>query len=82
MALILNSVEFMSKDPTQEVFLIAKRNSGSRLKFLTALLDACIIFKDPIYWESYKNVHRFVFDKMINKGVGEWYPLMTREGDS
>ena len=47
---------------------------------LTALLDACIMFKDPIYWESYKNVHRFVFDKMINKGVGEWYPLMTREG--
>jgi mannose 2-epimerase len=47
---------------------------------LTALLDACIMFKDPVYWESYENVHRFVFDKMINKGVGEWYPLMTREG--
>jgi mannobiose 2-epimerase len=47
---------------------------------LTALLDACIMFKDRVYWESYKNVHRFVFDKMINKGVGEWYPLMTREG--
>jgi len=48
---------------------------------LTALLDAYIMFKDPVYWESYLNVHRFVFDKMINKGVGEWYPLMTREGD-
>jgi mannobiose 2-epimerase len=47
---------------------------------LTALLDAYIMFKDPRYWESYKNVHRFVFNKMINKGVGEWYPLMTREG--
>jgi mannose/cellobiose epimerase-like protein (N-acyl-D-glucosamine 2-epimerase family) len=47
---------------------------------LTALLDAYIMFNDPVYWESYKNVHRFVFDKMINKGVGEWYPLMTREG--
>jgi mannose 2-epimerase len=47
---------------------------------LTALLDAYIMFKDPVYWESYKYVHRFVFDKMINKGVGEWYPLMTREG--
>jgi mannobiose 2-epimerase len=47
---------------------------------LTALLDAFIMFKDPVYWEGYKNVHRFVFDKMINKGVGEWYPLMTREG--
>ena len=48
---------------------------------LTALLDAWLIFKDPRYWESYKNVHRFVFDKMINKGVGEWYPLLTREGE-
>lgn len=47
---------------------------------LTGLLDAYIMFKDPGYLESYKNVHRFVFDKMINKGVGEWYPLMTREG--
>lgn len=48
---------------------------------LTAMLDAYLIFGDPIFWESYKNVHRFVFDKMINKGVGEWFPLMTREGE-
>jgi len=48
---------------------------------LTALLDAYIMFRDPVYWESYKNVRRFVFDKMINKGVGEWYPLLTREGE-
>jgi mannobiose 2-epimerase len=48
---------------------------------LTALLDAYIMFRDPVYWESYKNVHRFVFDKMINKRVGEWYPLLTREGE-
>jgi len=47
---------------------------------LTGLLDAFIMFRDPVYLESYKNVHRFVFDIMINKGVGEWYPLMTREG--
>ena len=47
---------------------------------LTALLDAYIMFEDLLYWESYKNVHRFVFDKVINKGVGEWYPLLTREG--
>jgi mannobiose 2-epimerase len=47
---------------------------------LTAMLDAYIMFRDPVYWESYKNVHRFVFDKVINKKVGEWYPLLTREG--
>jgi len=48
---------------------------------LTGLLDAFLMFKEPAYWESYVLVHRFVFDKMINKGVGEWYPLMTREGE-
>jgi len=47
---------------------------------LTALLAGYLMFGDPIYLDSYFNVHRFVFDKMINKGVGEWYPLLTREG--
>ena len=48
---------------------------------LIGLLDACLMFKDPVYWKAYRNVHRFVFDKMINKGVGEWWPLLTRKGD-
>ena len=48
---------------------------------LTALLDAYLMFKNPEYWLAYQNVHRFVFDKMINKGVGEWYPLLTRQGE-
>lgn len=48
---------------------------------LIGLLDAVIIFGDEKYWEAYKNVHRFVFDKVINKGVGEWYPLLTRRGE-
>jgi len=48
---------------------------------LIGLLDAYMIFKDEKFWEAYKNVHRFVFDKMINREVGEWFPLMTREGE-
>jgi len=48
---------------------------------LTALLDAYILFGDEKYWDAYKNVHRFVFDKVINKGVGEWYPLLSRRGE-
>jgi len=48
---------------------------------LIGLLDAYLIFRNPVFWDSYKNVHRFVFDKVINKGVGEWYPLLTRQGD-
>jgi mannose/cellobiose epimerase-like protein (N-acyl-D-glucosamine 2-epimerase family) len=48
---------------------------------LIGMLDAFLMFNDPDYWDAYKNVHRFVFDKMINKGVGEWYPLLTRSGE-
>ncbi len=48
---------------------------------LIGLLDAVILLGDEKYWEGYKNVHRFVFDKVINKTVGEWYPLLSRKGE-
>ena len=48
---------------------------------LIGMLDGVILFRDEKYWEAYKNVHRFVFDKVINKGVGEWYALLTRKGE-
>lgn len=48
---------------------------------LTGLLDGVIMFGDENYWNAYKNVHRFVFDKVINKGIGEWYALLSRKGE-
>ena len=48
---------------------------------LIGMLDGVILLNDEKYWEAYKNVHRFVFDKVINKEVGEWYPLLTRKGE-
>jgi len=48
---------------------------------LIGMLDGVILFGDKRYWEAYKNVHRFVFDKVINKDVGEWYALLTRNGE-
>lgn len=48
---------------------------------LTGLLDAFFMFRDEKYWEDYRNVHRFVFDKMINREAGEWFPLLTRKGE-
>jgi mannobiose 2-epimerase len=48
---------------------------------LICLLDAVILFQSDKYWDAYKNVHRFVYDKVVNKGVGEWYPLLSRKGD-
>ena len=47
---------------------------------MIGMLEGCLRFGPRKYWPAYVNVHRFVFDKMINHPVGEWWPLMTREG--
>lgn len=49
-------------------------------EMLIGLLDACLLFGPERFWPVYENVHRFVFDKMIHHEVGEWWPLLTREG--
>jgi mannose 2-epimerase len=48
---------------------------------LIGLLDACLIFGPDEFWPAYENVHRFVFDKVIQHDVGEWWPLLTRTGE-
>lgn len=48
---------------------------------LIGLLEAYLLLKDEGYLDAYKKVHRFVFDKFVNKGVGEWFPLLTRQGE-
>lgn len=47
---------------------------------MIGVLDAWLLFGEEKYLDAYKNIHRFVFDKVINKGIGEWYPLLTQEG--
>ncbi|MEY2940714.1 MAG: hypothetical protein RJA67_399 [Bacteroidota bacterium] len=50
-------------------------------EMLIGMLDAYLVTKDPQFLKAYEQVHRFVFDKMINRNTGEWWPLMTREGE-
>jgi len=47
---------------------------------MIGMLEASLRFGPERYWPAYLNVHRFVFDKIINHPVGEWWPLLTREG--
>jgi mannobiose 2-epimerase len=44
---------------------------------LIAMLDAVEHLGDGKYWKAYQNIHRFVFDVMINHEVGEWFPLFS-----
>ncbi len=48
---------------------------------LVAMLDATAAFGDERYWHAYMNVHRFVFDHMINHEVGEWLPLLGPDNE-
>jgi len=48
---------------------------------MIGVLDAALLFNDEKYWDAYKNIHTFVFEKFINKDVGEWYPLLSRKGE-
>lgn len=47
---------------------------------MVGMLDGCLLFDDERYRLAYENVHRFVFDKFIDHQIGEWRPLLTREG--
>jgi mannose/cellobiose epimerase-like protein (N-acyl-D-glucosamine 2-epimerase family) len=48
---------------------------------LIGMLDAYRVYKKDEYMKAYESTHRFVFDKMIKHEVGEWLPLLTRQGD-
>ncbi|CAM3744437.1 AGE family epimerase/isomerase [Aquirufa aurantiipilula] len=50
-------------------------------EMLIGMADAYLLTKDQDFLKAYRQVHRFVFDKMINFNTGEWWPLMTREGE-
>ena len=47
---------------------------------MIGMLEGCLHFGIDPYWDAYESVHRFVFDKGIHHEVGEWWPLLTREG--
>lgn len=47
---------------------------------LVGFLDAFQMTGDQRYWAAFRNVHDFVFGKMINWDQGEWFPLLDREG--
>lgn len=47
---------------------------------LVGFLDALLILDKQKYWEAFVNIFEFVWTKMINHDVGEWWALMERDG--
>jgi len=48
---------------------------------MIGMLDAYALFGDEMYWDAFRNVHDFVFTKMVNlEAGGEWFERLDREG--
>lgn len=48
---------------------------------LVGFLDAYRLTADDKYLDAFRNIHDFVFGKMINWNQGEWFPLLDRKGN-
>ena len=48
---------------------------------MVGFLDAYLLTNDSKYLEAFKNIHDFVFSKMINWDQGEWFALLNRQGE-
>ena len=48
---------------------------------LVGFLDAYTLTQDSRYLDAYKNIHGFVFTKIINWDQGEWFALTEENGD-
>ena len=45
------------------------------------MLDAYSLFGDEKYWDAFRKVYDFVFDRFVNMPAGgEWYALLDRDG--
>ena len=47
---------------------------------MVGFLDAYLLTKDEKYLDAFINIHDFVFTKMINWNVGEWFALLDEKG--
>ena len=48
---------------------------------LIGMLDAYALFQDETYWQAFRNIYDFLFDKMVVMPAGgEWYERVSREG--
>ena len=47
---------------------------------MVGFLDGYLLTRDERYLRAFRNIHGFVFEKMINWEQGEWFPLLDRTG--
>ena len=48
---------------------------------LVGFLDAYLLTGNAAYLAAFRNVHAFVFEKVINWAIGEWFALLDETGN-
>lgn len=67
--------------PMDRPTTLTEKQFWQQAEALVALLDAYIQLGDETYWRAFRNVHDFIFGKMIAwEAGGEWYERLDRRG--
>ena len=60
---------------------LTEKQFWQQAEVLIGLLDAYALFRDEKYWQAFRNVHDFVFGKLVVMDAGgEWYERVDRFG--
>ncbi|MHC4716752.1 MAG: AGE family epimerase/isomerase, partial [Planctomycetota bacterium] len=60
---------------------ITEKQFWQQAEVLVGMLDAVALFGDRAYWDAFRNVHDFVFDRFVHlDGGGEWFERLDRRG--
>ena len=64
--------------PTQ----LTEKQFWQQAEVLVGMLDAYALLGEPRYWQAFRNVYDFVFDRfVVMEAGGEWYERLDREGN-
>jgi mannobiose 2-epimerase len=60
---------------------VHRKQFWQQAEVLIGMLDAYALFGEEKYWNAFRKVYDFVFDKFVNMPAGgEWYALVDRDG--
>ncbi|MCK5739348.1 AGE family epimerase/isomerase, partial [bacterium] len=60
---------------------ITEKQFWQQAEVLVGMLDAYALLGEEKYWQAFRNIYDFVFDKYVNMAAGgEWFERLDREG--
>ncbi len=67
--------------PMTRAAVLTSKQFWQQAEVLIGMLDAYALLKDEKYWQAFRNVYDFVFQKMVvMEAGGEWYERVDRFG--